>query len=107
MKITRKQLIQIIKEEARRLDEQGPGTCFSTIELAMHPQEFAGMEPDREDPCWEEWEANYTAMGGVVEDEGIQLARPDDRKDKEVKKESRLARIVSEEVNRMLKIRKN
>ena len=111
MKITRNQLIRIIKEEAARLSEQGPGKCFTTIQLAMHPEEFAGMEPDRDDPCWEEWESNYTAMGGVVDD-GIQAARPDDRKDKEPKKESAfssdldLAKIVSEEVRRVLIKRK-
>ena len=111
MKITRRQLRQIIKEETTSLvNESPPGVCFSRVELMMNPEEFAGMEPPKGDPCYDEWEQNYTDMGGIVDDEsGVQLARPDDRKPKKESlnyESSRLAKIISEEIEKELKKKK-
>tara|TARA_Y100000310_G_scaffold156644_1_gene156043 strand:- start:2315 stop:2977 length:663 start_codon:yes stop_codon:yes gene_type:complete len=68
MKITRRHLRRLIAEETRRLNEQGAGTCFSMIELTMHPSEFANLEPAQDDPCYIEWKDHYISMGGEVND---------------------------------------
>ena len=68
MKITRRHLRRLIAEETRRLNEQGAGTCFSMIELIMHPSEFANLEPAQDDPCYIEWKDHYISMGGEIND---------------------------------------